>query len=331
MTNCAWLTGQHGQAVEAGEAALAISAALHHPALGFVARFYLGQVRRFRGQYREAAHLLRQNVVILAGGAPPAGVRLLGVPGVLSRTWLAWSLAELGEFDEAVLRGEEALREAEAADHAFSLADAYRALGCVYALHDDLGRAVGVLERGMALCTGREVGGLWRTSLGAALGYAYSLAGRYDDGTASMEAAVGEAEAHGIGAGHALRLAWLAEALLASNRLEEAEEVARRAIALAGERGERGHEAWAFRALAEVLATRAGRSAEAPYHRALALADSLGMAPLMAHCRLGLGRALRRAGALTEARESLRAASAGFAALGISRLAELASRACRAL
>ncbi len=330
-TNCAWLTGEHGRAVEAGEAALAIAAALDHPALGFVARFYLGLVRRFRGEYREAAHLLRQNVAILDGGAPPAGVRLLGIAGVLSRTWLAWSLAELGGFDEAVLLGEEALREAEAADHAFSLATAYRALGCVYALRDDVGPAVGVLERGMALCTWRELGGLWRTSLGAALGYAYSLAGRYDEGTASLEAAVGEAETHGIVAGHAIRLAWLAEALLASNRPEEAEEVARRAITLAGERGERGHEAWALRALAEVLATRAGRPAEAPYRRALALAGTLGMAPLVAHCRLGLGRMLRRAGVLTEAREALGAASVEFAALGMSRLAQLASRELEAL
>ena len=324
-TNCAWLTGEHGRAVEAGEAALAIAAALDQPALGFVGRFYLGQVRRFRGEYREATHLLRQNVAILDGGAPPPGVRLPGVPGVLSRAWLAWSLAELGEFDEAILRGEEALREAEAADHAFSLADAYRALGCVYALRDDVGAAVGVLERGVALCARRELG-LWLPSLGAALGYAYSLAGRYCDGTTSLETAVRAAETHGIVAGHAIRLAWLAEALLASNRLQEADEVARRAISLASERGERGHRAWALRALAEVLAARAERPAEALYHQALALADALGMAPLTAHCRLGLGRTLRRAGVLTAAREALGAASVEFAALGMSRLAQVASR-----
>jgi tetratricopeptide (TPR) repeat protein len=329
-TNCAWLMGEHGRAVEAGEAALAIAAALDHPALGFIGRFYLGQVRRFRGEYREAAHLLRQNVATLHGAAPPAGVGLPGIPGGLSKAWLAWSLAELGEFDEGVLRGEEALRDAEAANHAFSLADAYRALGCVYALRDDAAAAVDVLERGMTLCMRQELG-LWIPSLGAALGYAYLLAGRYDDGAASIAAAVRKAETHGIGAGHALRLAWLAEALFASNRLAEAEEVARRAITLASERGELGNEAWAFRALAEVLATRAGRPAEAPYQQALALADALGMAPLTARCRLGLGRMLGRVGARTEARESLGAASVEFAGLGMSRLAQLASRELEAL
>ncbi len=327
-TNCAWLAGEHGRAVEAGEDALAIAAALDHPALGLVARFFMGQVRRFRGEYRAAAHLLRQNVAILDGDTPLAGVRLPGIAGVISRAWLAWSLAELGEFDEAVLRGEEAVHQAEAADHAFSLADAYRALGCVFALRDDVGAAVGVLERGVTQCRQRELG-LWLPSLLAALGHAYSLAGRSGDGTASMEAAVREAEAHGIVAGHAIRLAWLAEALLASNRLEEAEEVARRAVALAGDRGERGHEAWALRALAEVVGLRAGPAAQATYQRALALAETLGMAPLAAHCRLGLGRALRRAGALTEARESLGAASGEFAAFGMSRLAQLASREAR--
>jgi DNA-binding SARP family transcriptional activator len=329
-TNCAWLAGEHGRAVEAGEHALAVASTLDDRALGLVARFYLGQVRRFRGEYREAASLLRENVTILDGAAPPAGVRLPGIPGVISRAWLAWSLAELGEFDEALHRGEEALREAEAADHAFSLADASRALGCVYALRDDVDAALGVLERGVTLCAQRELG-LWLPSLRAALGHAYSLAGRYDEGATCMEVAVREAETLGIVAGHAIRLAWLAEALLAANRLAEAEEAGRRAIALASERGERGHEAWALRALAEVLAAHPGRLAEVPYHQALASANALGMAPLSAHCRLGLGRALRRAGALLEAREPLATASAAFAELGMSRLAQVASRELEAL
>jgi hypothetical protein len=51
----------------------------------------------------------------------------------------------------------------------------------------------------------------------------------------------------------------------------------------------------------------------------------------MALCRLGLGRTLRRAGARIEAREPLGTAFVEFAALGMSRLAQLASRELEAL
>ena len=55
-----------------------------------------------------------------------------GLAPALSRGWLAWSLSEMGEFPEGIVRGEEALEIARSADHAFSMADACRELGCLY-------------------------------------------------------------------------------------------------------------------------------------------------------------------------------------------------------
>jgi tetratricopeptide (TPR) repeat protein len=46
-------------------------------------------------------------------------------------------------------------------------------------------------------------------------------------------------------------------------------------------------------------------SAEAHYRQALALAEELGLRPLMAHCHLGLGVLYRRAGRRQQAREHL--------------------------
>ena len=58
-------------------------------------------------------------------------------------------------------------------------------------------------------------------------------------------------------------------------------------------------EAWALRLLGEIAA-QAGppdlESAQARYGQALALADELGMRPLVAHCHLGLGKLYRRTG-----------------------------------
>jgi predicted protein tyrosine phosphatase len=48
--------------------------------------------------------------------------------------------------------------------------------------------------------------------------------------------------------------------------------------------------------------------AEAHYQQALALADALGMRPLVAHCHLGLGRLYGQSGHAGQARAALSAA-----------------------
>ena len=53
-------------------------------------------------------------------------------------------------------------------------------------------------------------------------------------------------------------------------------------------------------------------TAEAHYRQALAVADELGLHPLIAHCHLGLGVLFRRAGTRQEAREHLTTAATMF-------------------
>jgi Flp pilus assembly protein TadD len=53
-------------------------------------------------------------------------------------------------------------------------------------------------------------------------------------------------------------------------------------------------------------------TAEAHYRQALALAEELGLRPLLAHCHLGLGALYRRAGTRQEAREHLTTAATMF-------------------
>ena len=84
----------------------------------------------------------------------------------------------------------------------------------------------------------------------------------------------------------------LGEAQMLAGRLEEAHALAERTLALARERQERGHQAYALRLLGDIAARRDPpqiESAAAHYRQALALAEELGMRPLQAHCHLGLG------------------------------------------
>ena len=84
------------------------------------------------------------------------------------------------------------------------------------------------------------------------------------------------------------------------------------AYALAHESKEHGSEAWTARLLGEMHAQGDApdvEQAENYYHQALALADELGMRPLVAHCHLGLGKLYRRTGKRKQAQEHLTTAT----------------------
>jgi len=84
----------------------------------------------------------------------------------------------------------------------------------------------------------------------------------------------------------------LGEAQVLAGRLGEAHALVARTLALARERQERGHQAYALRLLGEIAVHRDPPDADQAsvhYRQALALANELGMRPLQANCHLGLG------------------------------------------
>src|SRR4029077_16010890 len=108
--------------------------------------------------------------------------------------------------------------------------------------------------------------------------------------------------------GQSLRTIWLSEGYLLAGREADARVTAQPALGLAGQHKERGHEAYTLLLLGEIAAREdpldIGR-AETHYRQALALAEELGMRPLMAHCHLGLGKLYRQIGDLRLAKEYL--------------------------
>ena len=103
---------------------------------------------------------------------------------------------------------------------------------------------------------------------------------------------------------------YLGEAYVLADRLEDALEFAGRALTLAHEGNQRGHEARALRLLGEVTARRdPPEHADGHYRAALALAEALGMRPLVAHCHVGLGNVFRRTGKREQAQEHLTTAT----------------------
>jgi tetratricopeptide (TPR) repeat protein len=234
---------------------------------------------------------------------------MTGLPAVMSRAWSASCLADLGAFDEGAAQGAEAVQLAEAVDHPFSLTQAYFALGSLYLRKGDLSQAIPVLERGLERCRAANI--LTWLPAAAALGYAYTLAGRVAEALPLLQQAAAQDTSRGISAAHARRVTYLSEAYLLTGHMDEATSLARSALAFARDLKARGNEAYALRLLGEIQAHQeplAVGPAEAAYQQALALAEELGMRPLLAHCHLGLGQLYAKHGRRAEARAELSAA-----------------------
>ena len=283
--------GDHDGAVESGQHALAVAETLGDVALQVMANHYLGVAYHVLGDHRRAMGLLRSNVESLAGDLLRERFGMAGLPAVNSRAWLARCLAELGAFPEGSAHAEEAVRIAEAVDHPNSLIHAYLGVGFLSLRQRDLSRAIPVLERCLDLCRVINIL-LWFPETAAALGCAYACAGRVAEALPLLEQAEQRGAAMGTMGGQSLRVGYVSEAYLLAGRMQEAVQLAGRALDLSRAHKERGHEAWALRLLGEIAAHQDPpeiEPAEHHYRQALALAEELGMRPLQAHCHRGLG------------------------------------------
>ena len=269
--------------------------------------FRLGQVYHAIGEYHRAMACLRRNVESLTGELLYARFGQGFLVSVFSRAWFVWCLAEVGEFDEGLTWGEEGIQVAEAVDQPFSLMAAYYSVGSLYLQRGDFHQAIPVLERNLALCqaANNRLFFPWVASgLGCALAYTGALTAAFP----LLEQAVEQVASMRTMVGHVISVARLSEVSLLAGRVEEARQFAARALDLAQEHKERGHQAWAHRLLGESLAHGDPievAQAEEHYRQARTLAEELGMRPLLAHCHLGLGTLYSQVGRLEQARAEL--------------------------
>ena len=228
----------------------------------------------------------------------------------MSRAWLAQTLSALGAFSEGRRHGEEALRLATLEGRGTAPIVAHAWLGYLYLAQGDLEQAIRIFNQGLTLC--RTSGSRdWLRPIAAGLGYASALQGRLAEGRALLEEGISESIRTGALLNHALRVVWLSEVCRLAGRGEEAWQHARQALDLARQLKERGNEALALHQLGVVHAHTDppdAAQAEAHYQQALALAEELGMRPLVAHCHLGLGTLYAATGQREQARAALSAA-----------------------
>jgi class 3 adenylate cyclase/tetratricopeptide (TPR) repeat protein len=312
--------GAYAPASAAAQRALALATASGEVVLRAQANQRLGQAYQAQGDYRRAIDCLRQSLAGFDGAQRREHFGQVILPAVLSRAYLAWCHAELGTFAEGRSLGEEGLRIAEAVAHPGSLMYAYHGIGLLALRQGDLPRALPWLERALGLNHDADLP-LFFPWIAAALGAAYALAGRGADAVPLLMRALERATASGTVIHQALCGLSLGEAQLLAGRLEEAHALTESVLAHARERQERGYQAYALHLLGEIAARREPLErdqAGTHYRQALALAEELGMRPLQAHCRRGLGTLHAKIGRREQAHAELSTAVELYRAMAMT-------------
>jgi tetratricopeptide (TPR) repeat protein len=240
---------------------------------------------------------------------------------------LAPSLAELGEFREALRYGEEALRlAADTRPH-----DLIRAVHCLAMVHyhrGDTARAQPLFEREVRLAQAAE-DETWLATAYAGLGRTLARSGRGEEAVPLLERAVAMVTATHTWSDISHRHRQLGEAYLVAGRVAQALERGASALELARRHGERAGEALSLALIADALVARPspdGAGAERHYREALEGAMRLGRRPLTARCHLGLGRLYRRTGDPGRAREHLEMALTMYRGMELDLWAEQAAQ-----
>jgi tetratricopeptide (TPR) repeat protein len=318
--------GDADGALSANQRAVAIAETLADRRLLVPASYYLGMCLHSRGDYKRSIAACARSLLALEGDQPEE--RTANPISVFARVWSAWGHAELGAFPDGMALAAEAVQIAKATAQPFDLLHAYVAVGLTHVRRGDAHHAIPLLEQGLDLCERAEVPIVFGL-LALPLGAAYLLAGRTADAMSVLELANEQTRAFGVGVYQSLRLGSLAEAHLLADRRETARAIASEAIQLARIHQERGQEAWALRLLAEI-ASHPGvldrETAEDHYHQAHALAEELGMRPLVAHCHLGLGKLYRGMAKRQEAHKDLTVATTMYGEMGMTYWLEKAAR-----
>jgi class 3 adenylate cyclase/tetratricopeptide (TPR) repeat protein len=299
--------GAYDQSIAAAQRALRLAIADEDVVLQALANQFLGATYWAQGDYLRAIDCLGQTAASLHGAQRHERFGQAILPSVQSRAFLAACHAELGRFAEGNVLGAEGLQIAETVAHPSSLMWAYYGVGLLSLRQGDLRQGLTRLERAMGICQEANIL-IFFPRMAAALGAAYTLAGRLADAIALLTQAMEQTTAVEMVGFQALCSLPLSEAQMLAGRLEEAHALAEHALTLARAHQERGHQAYALRLLGEIAAHREPPEVEeaaAHYRQAVALAEELGMRPLQAHCQHGLGMLYARLGQRQRARDAL--------------------------
>jgi tetratricopeptide (TPR) repeat protein len=313
LTHAQGLLGEVDDALLSGTRGLRIAKARGDAELRILTTSFLLQARHYRGDFKEAVQLARENLITapvdIALERAGSGHVLVSVR---DRAFLVSSLAHLGRFNEASAESAIAMRLAVPTRHALTIGLAHYGAEPLHLLRGEWAAAHTLLERHIE--TARR-GNVMLQLPGVIASSAWALAELGDVDEAANQLKEGEQllqrhAANGLALHHVWGYYSLGRAALTLGRLDESSRLGIRALDLTSV--PEGFAAYALHLLGDVSVQTSGfdaGTAESHYHRALALAADRGMRPLVAHCHLGLGKLYRRTGDQPRAEEHLTSAT----------------------
>ncbi len=310
FTHYFWVTADHDRAVETGEKALVIARGLEHSNVR-LGSYYLGLAYHGQGHYSRAVDILSEVVTSVEADRlrRPPGFALL--PSVVSRMFLTWSLAERGDFADGIECGREIVRIAEENGQPGNLIHSYLAAGFLQLRRGEVRLAISWLERALQVSQAATLP-FYLPWIESSIGYAHALSHNAAEALRHLNSGVNHAISMNVMAYHPLWLTYLSEAHMLAGQIDDARQLAERAVQLSRVQKESGSRAWALRMAGAIASYREPADAEngkRHYSEAMTLATELGMRPLVAHCHLDLGKLYRRTGQREQAQEHLTTAT----------------------
>jgi predicted ATPase/class 3 adenylate cyclase len=284
MVQYHWAKGNPDQAIAYAGRCLETAAARDDLALRVTGLFYRAHTYLTIGQHRNAVADC-EAIFAAVKGREHDRLGLSGLPYCGAAHMAAWSLAELGEFSDALAILDRGEAVAEAASNVYSLAVMQGGRTMVLALAGTLEEAVAVGEQAVATCREKNFAGHFMLAA-CALAHAYAALGRGREAAALAQQAIARQAAVDAWSDRGWMQYHEALGHLAAGELEDAEADATLAIETADRHGEHGSRAWAHYVRALVAQAR-GDAPEAERHleQAQSIAGTLGLAVLLERCR----------------------------------------------
>jgi tetratricopeptide (TPR) repeat protein len=299
------------EALSTGTRAVEIAERAADLRLGVTTKSCLEEAYYYRGEYQRAVDIGLENLAAMPAEWAHEYLGLAVPPSVFGRVWLVMSLAELGKFAEAAKYEAEAIQLAEPTQHTHTIGLAYLAASIFHLLKGDWGKARSLVENWIVRLRSGNVAMLlpWVPWAVACSASALAQIGDVEEALRRVEEAeqlLDEQAASGIFGHRGWAYLAVSRACLLLGRLDKARHLGD--CSVVSSQHQPGFRAHALHLLADLAAHPDQFDAEsgvAHYQQALALAQSHGMRPLVAHCYLGLSKLYRRTGKPEQARENL--------------------------
>ena len=318
LANYFLTTGDMNQAVASGQRALTLVNELGDVDVRVMVNVHMGQIDHAIGDFRGGAERLQENISAIRPEQEQDFFNLALPASILSRAFRVPCLTDLGDFNEAIALGREAVRLAEKFDRMLDRVYAFRALAYAYLRIGDFDAALPIVERGLELCHAGNFSSLW-LAFAAMLTQLRARRNQFKEALTLLEECSQSS--------HFMQSLWhvtlgieMGDAYVKIGQLDNADRIAQKALEISRHQRGRGCEAWACRLVGEIASNRDSvqlETAVSHYQQALTVAKELGMRPLIAHCHLGIGRVLAKTVQIEQARDHLTNASTLFQSMSM--------------